>query len=100
MADDGDISIVSVAMNVARLEERTSSLEHWRDVLATYIEETQAMIQGIDTKFDTRMDQVNDKLDVTLRTASRSLPTWSHYLLWAAFTAIGVLGALLANGKL
>lgn len=98
---DGEMgSITEVVVKVARLEERTTALEHWRDVLATDIAETKTMIKGIDTKFDQRMDQVGDKLDRTLRTASRSLPTWAHYMLWFSFTMLGVLATLLSIGKL
>lgn len=73
-------------VRVARLEERTGSLEHWRDVLAKDIEETNQILAAMDSK-----------LDRALLSAQRALPTWAHYLLWGAFTGLGILGALLAS---
>ena len=93
---DGEV----VDVKVARLEERTTALEHWRDVLQKDIEETQTMIKGIDLKFDSRMDHMETKLDTTLQAASRSLPTWYHYLLWMAFATIGALISLVASGTI
>lgn len=69
-------------VRVARLEERTASLEHWRDVLATDIEQTNKLLA-----------QMNEKLDTAIRKAQSSVPNWAHWLIYILVAAVSILGA-------
>ncbi len=68
-----------IDVRVARLEERTDSLEKWIEALQTDIKETKQLITNMD-----------DKLDNAIELSQRSIPTWVHYMLWFLLLMLGV----------
>lgn len=87
-----------VEIRVARLEERTESLEnsfeYWRDMLTKDIADTKALIAKVEQGINTKLDTLNNKLETAIQTAQRSLPTWVHYAIWILLTAVGFFAGL------
>lgn len=92
MADGEQIDV-----RVARLEERTTSLEKWRDVLSDDIAETKAMIASLDAKMDVKLAGIDRKLDAAIDTSRRSLPRWADAAIVILVGLLAVAGTMLST---
>lgn len=69
----------SVDVRVARLEERSDSLDKRIHALQMDIKDTKQLIANMD-----------QKLDRAIELSRRSVPIWVHYALWFIFVILGI----------
>lgn len=77
----------ALGTRVARLEERTNSLEEWRDVLRQDVKDTKSILAEMD-----------GKLDRAILTSSKSLPRWADLAIVILVGLLGAAAAIISTG--
>ncbi|MCL8207173.1 MAG: hypothetical protein K6V97_03745 [Actinomycetia bacterium] len=92
-----------IPVRVARLEERTKSLEDWREVLTADIRETQALIDRLREEQRQELKELREqdikplsaKLDKALLEAERRIPGWVYYVFGVLIALLSFVGGRL-----